>query len=94
MYVSKRMRFDEIVTSSVSVHPSEQWFKEQILVNSRAPFYKNKSNLINLLFLVFHMCFLTLAQKDISFSSYHLKDKYVEIKHRKRMQLMSSALPS
>jgi hypothetical protein len=36
------------------------------------------------------MCFLTLAQKDISFSSYHLKDKYVQLKHRKRMQLKSS----
>jgi hypothetical protein len=30
-----------------------------------------------------------MAQKDISFSSYHLKDKYVELKHRKRMQLKS-----
>jgi hypothetical protein len=38
--------------------------------------------------------FLTLAQKDISFSSYHLKDKYVELKYRKRMQLKSSILPS
>jgi hypothetical protein len=42
----------------------------------------------------FGMCLLTLAQKDISFSSYHLKDKYVELKHRKRMQLKSSILPS
>jgi hypothetical protein len=42
----------------------------------------------------FGMCFFTLAQKDISFSSYHLKDKYVEIKHRKRMQLKSSIMPS
>jgi hypothetical protein len=31
----------------------------------------------------FGMCFLTLAQKDISFSSYHLKDKYVELMYRK-----------
>jgi hypothetical protein len=36
------------------------------------------------------MCFLTLAQKDISYSFYHLKNKYVELKHRKRMQLKSS----
>jgi hypothetical protein len=40
------------------------------------------------------MCFLTLAQKDIYFSSYHLKDKYMELKDRKRMQLKSSILPS
>jgi hypothetical protein len=32
--------------------------------------------------------------KNISFSSYHLKDKYVELKHRKRIQLKSSILPS
>jgi hypothetical protein len=28
--------------------------------------------------------FAHLGSKDISFSSYHLKDKYVELKHRKK----------
>jgi hypothetical protein len=35
-----------------------------------------------------------LGPKDISFSSYYLKHKYVELKQRKRMQLKSSILPS
>jgi hypothetical protein len=49
--VIKRMRFNEIFTSAVSIRPLEQWFKKSKFGQLQSTFLiKLKSNLINLFF--------------------------------------------